>query len=119
MEQKICLDTNACIEIINDTEVGKRIVDRIESYPIFITSIAVFELYLRKSNLDKIDYFLNKFTILPFDDICAREGSSIFKELKKEGKSIDIRDIFISSSCIINQCSLLTLNEKHFENIKG
>lgn len=117
MEQKICLDTDICIEIINDTSLGKEAIEKIKDFQIFISTISIFELYLRESNIDKIDFFINKFFILPFDDSCAVKSSEMTKELKKKGKIIDFRDIFIAATCVINNCSFITLNRKHFENI--
>jgi len=118
VEQKICLDTNACIEIANETQIGKKILSMIENSEIFISSISVFELYLRKYNIDNIDFLLERFNILSFDEVCAKEGSNISKELAKGGKLIDFRDIFIAAICTVNNCSLLTLNLRHFKNIK-
>src|SRR3989338_3592072 len=97
MEQKICLDTDACIEIANNTRVGEKILYKIEN----------------------VEFLLRRFNKLSFDDVCAKEGSEISKELAKKGKVIDFRDIFIAATCIINKCSLLTLNLKHFKDIKG
>lgn len=118
MEQKICLDTDICIEIIKDTPLGRNAIKRIEDSQIFISSISVFEIYLREFNIDKIDFFINKFSILNFDDSCAIKGSEIMKSLKKSGKIVDFRDVFIATTCIVNNCNFLTLNKKHFENIK-
>src|SRR3989344_2817847 len=118
MEQKICLDTDACIEIANNTRVGEKILDKIENYEIFISSISVFELCLRKYNIENVDFLLRRFNKLSFDDVCAKEGSEISKELAKKGKVIDFRDIFIAATCIINKFSLLTLNLEHFKDIK-
>lgn len=53
--------------------------------------------------------------------VCLDTDASIeiFKDLKKRGKLIPMRDLFIASSSIVNNCALATLNKKHFENIKG
>lgn len=119
MEQKkILLDTNSCIEIVKDTQKGKEIIEKILDNPIFVSSVSVFELYLRETNINKIDFLLNKTDILNFDESSAKKASEIFKDLRKRGLITDYRDIFIASACIANNCSLLTLNNKHFEQIK-
>src|SRR3989338_6281348 len=117
MEQKICLDTDVCIEIINKNPLYAEIFDKFYSSDVFISSITLFELFLREFNLKDIEKFISYFTILSFDDSCAIKGSEITKKLKKKGKIIDFRDIFIAASCIINNCSFLTMNKKHFDNI--
>src|SRR3989344_7047333 len=115
MDQKICLDTSICIEIIKGNQSFKSIFDKLGSYDVFITSIAVFELFLRETNIKSVEEFVDNFYILNLDNLSAIKGSNIFKQLKKQGKIIDIRDIFVAAICIINGCSLLTLNKKHFE----
>lgn len=119
MEQKICLDTDICIEIIKDTPEGRKALDMIENYEIFLSSVSVFELYLRDFNLDKIDFFLEKVNILNFDGVLAKNASYLVKDLRERGSLIDFRDVFIAASCIMNDCGLLTLNKKHFERIRG
>src|SRR3989344_4284338 len=112
MEQKVCLDTGVGIEIIKDTATGVRILGLIEEHEIFISSISVFELYLREFNIEKIDF-------LDFNHLTAIKASDISKYLKDKGLVLEFRDIFIAASCIVNNCSLLTLNKKHFERING
>ena len=119
MEQKVCLDTDICIEVIKNTEIGRKTVDAIAKYPIFITTITAFELYTRKTSIDKIDLFLNKVDVLDFDIRCAKAASKVYNSLKDGGMLIEFRDIFIAATCIENKCSLATLNKKHFERIKG
>ena len=119
MEQKVCLDTGVGIEIIKDTATGVRILGLIEEHEIFISSISVFELYLREFNIDKIDFFLEKINVLDFNHLTAIKASDISKYLKDKGLVLEFRDIFIAASCIVNNCSLLTLNKKHFERING
>ena len=119
MEQKICLDTDICIEILNKNPDYEKLFDKFFSADVFISSITVFELFLREANLLDVKRFVEYFTILDFDGSCAINGSEISKDLKKKGKIIDFRDIFIATICIVNGCDFLTLNKKHFENING
>ena len=117
MEQKICLDTDICIEILKENLSYEGLFDKFSSSDVFITSITLFELSLRDFNLADVEKFARYFTTLVFDDNCAIKGSEIAKDLKKKGKIIDFRDVFIAAICIVNDRSLLTLNRKHFENI--
>lgn len=117
MDQKICLDTDICIEIIKGREIG--VVRRIIDKQVFISAISAFELYLRNTNLDAIDFFMNQVEILSFDGNVARLASSIDKELKISGNILDLKDLFIAATCMAYNCKLLTLNRRHFERIKG
>lgn len=118
MDTKICLDTDIAIGIINGDKRLEKLIQKMPDYDVCITSITVFELLLRETNLDVAKRFVNDSEIIHFKDREAIKASSIFKDLKKEGSLIDIRDIFIAASCIVNNLPLVTFNKKHFERIK-
>ena len=118
MDQKICLDTDISIEILKETSKGKRFLDLIEESHVFITAISIFELFQRETNLEAAEKLLFRLNILDFNELSARKASEIFKNLKRQGKPIEIRDLFIASTAIANNCTLATLNRKHFEHIK-
>ena len=119
MEQKICLDTDTVIAILNNEERAKNIPDKIAQDTVYITTVTLFELLLRKTNLEAIDSFRNKVYVLDFDEDSARIASAIFKKLQSKGRTTDIRDVFIASICLTNKCILATFNKKHFEHIEG
>ena len=118
MDKKICLDSDVCVEILKGNYSTELLFDKFGSYQAFVTSMTVFELFLRETNLEEVKNFVSIFNIISFDDSSAIKASEIFKELKKKGKMIDINDIFIASVCIVNNCLLATFNKRHFENIK-
>ena len=118
MDQKICLDTDACIAIIKRKGPYQDILNKILYSRIFISAISEFELLLRTTNIEPVEAFIKDLEILDFDPIAARKSSEIKKALKGEGKEIEIRDLFIASSAIVNDCTLATLNIKDFKNIK-
>ncbi len=118
MDTKICLDTDIAIGIINGDKRLEKLIQKMPDYDICITSITVFELLLRETNLDVAKRFVNDSEIIHFNDREVIKASSIFKDLKKKGSLIDIRDIFIAASCIVNNIPLVTFNKKHFERIK-
>ena len=118
LEQKICLDTDIVISILNKEERAGKLIEKIINLDVFITVITLFELLLRETNLEQIEIFRNNVNLLYFDETSSRKASEVFKELKKKGKLIEFRDIFIAAICIVNNCELMTFNNKHFENIK-
>jgi len=118
MDTKICLDTDASIEILKNTLKAYELLDLIKEREVYITTISVFELFLRETNLDSIEKLLLKTTILDFSELCARKAAEIFKDLKRRGKIIPLRDLLIASITIANNCTLATLNIKDFRNIK-
>ncbi|MBI2598225.1 MAG: type II toxin-antitoxin system VapC family toxin [Candidatus Diapherotrites archaeon] len=118
MDKKICLDTDLCIEIIKGNPLVESFIEDFWEFAVFISSVTVFELFLRETDIGQVKNFVDCFNVLDFDEFCAVKASDIFKELKKRGKLVDFRDIFIAASSINYGCELATFNLKHFENIK-
>ncbi|MBI4452038.1 type II toxin-antitoxin system VapC family toxin [Candidatus Woesearchaeota archaeon] len=119
MAEKICLDTDVCIGIINGESRAERLRSLIFDSEIFVVSVTVFELYLRLDNLDKIANFLANASLISFDGNSAIQASNIYKELKSKGAIIDFRDVLIASSAMANNCTLATFNKKHFSKISN
>lgn len=118
MAEKVCLDTDVCIDILNSQPRVEPLRNVILDSEIFVASITVFELYLRATNLGQINDFLKNGNIISFDENCAVQASNIYKELKSKGSLMEFRDIFIASAAIVNNCKLATFNKKHFSKIK-
>ncbi len=118
MDEKICLDSDASITILKEDNRIDLIKKAIDNKEIFLSAVTVFELFLRKTNLEIVEEFISRFKILDIDKFVARKASNIHKELQQRGEIIDIRDLLIASSCIINNCKLLTFNKRDFERIK-
>ncbi|PIN84905.1 MAG: PIN domain nuclease [Candidatus Diapherotrites archaeon CG11_big_fil_rev_8_21_14_0_20_37_9] len=116
MGKDICLDTDSIIEYLKgrNAALKKLLLDGTEVYT---TSISAFELRLRETNIEEVEAFLKDIKILPFDDISSKIASNTFKELKKKGNPIELKDFFIASIAIKNNCKLLTNNKKHFERV--
>lgn len=118
MDKKVCLDTDACIAIIKQQAPYEELLQKTFSQRTFTTTISIFELFLRKTNIYQIENFIMDLEILNFDSRAARKASEIQKELNAKGMQLELRDIFIASTAIVNNCSLVTLNKKHFSRIK-
>ena len=43
----------------------------------------------------------------------------IYRQLKRENKLIDIADILIAATAMVNDFPLATFNRNHFERIRG
>ena len=121
MAEKICLDTDICIAIINGDARAEKFRMAAASADLYLSSATVFELYLRKTNLEKVTEFLSNFkqAVLPLDQNCAIESSLIYKDLERYGNMLEFRDIFIASASILHNCKLASFNKKHFSKIKG
>lgn len=118
MDQKVCLDTDACIAIINRKGPYQILMTKILYSRVFISTISLFELFLRTTNIEPVEKFIKDLEILDFDSTSARKASELKNVLKNQGKEIEIRDLFIAATAIVNSCALATLNVKDFKNIK-
>lgn len=118
MDTKLCLDTDVSIEILKNTAKAPKLLDLAKSSEVYIATISIFELLLRETNLEAIEKLLSKADVLDFSETSARKAAEIFKDLKRKGQMIPMRDLFIASTAIANNCALATLNIKDFKNIK-
>ena len=58
-------------------------------------------------------------SILPFTDAVSIQAAQIYHRLRLSNQMIEFRDIFIASTCIVNELPIATLNKKHFKRIEG
>jgi predicted nucleic acid-binding protein len=118
MGQKICLDTDVVINFLNQKSPDPltHLLSN-SSNKLFISALSVFELDLRTTNRVKVESFLSNIPVIDFDSTSARIASEVIRFLNQRGTPIDYRDLFIASCCLNRDCSLLTLNKKHFQRV--
>ena len=121
------LDTNTCIYFLN----GKyeSIKEKILSIPpneIGIPSIVKAELLFgayksknRKSNIEKVEMFLEPFEIIAFDDLMTYVYADIREKMEKTGALIGPNDLLIASIVKFYDGILVTNNEQEFRQIEG
>ena len=119
MAEEICLDTDVSIAILRNEPRAEKLIDFIGTRQVCTTSISVFELMLRTNNLEQVTKFLEGMEIFVFDNEAAIRASEISKQLKKRGKTLEFRDIFIASIAITKNFKLATFNAKDFAKIYG
>lgn len=118
MDRKICLDSDILIDLSKGVnEIGERI-DNLDAI-FYITSINLFEIWFGRRNKENLKQFIESFNILDFDLDSALLAGDILRKLKDSGLTIDFRDLFIASICIINKIELMTNNLNHFERLKN
>jgi len=121
------LDTNTCIYFLNGKHesVKTKILATLPN-EIAIPSIVKAELLFgayksknRKSNIEKIEKFLEPFEIVAFDDIMAYTYAEIRHATEKSGESVGPNDLFIAAIVRFHEGTLVTNNEKEFGRIEG
>lgn len=124
------LDTNACIALINGTEVNvrrrfQRAVAR-ESV-MLLSSIVAFELWYgvaksqrKESNTQRLETFLAgplEWTLFDEDD--ARAAGTVRAELETMGKPIGAYDVLLAGQARRRGATLVTSNTKEFTRVQG
>ena len=121
------LDTNACIQILNDT--SPPLVQRLASHApseIRLCSIVKAELLYgaRHSqrvaeNLKLLAHFFAPFVSLPFSDRCAEQYGQIRAELAQAGTLIGPNDLLIAAIARAYDMTLVTHNVEEFGLVNG
>lgn len=127
MADKICIDSDVLINFLrNKEDTVAFIIENEEKHELATTDINAFELYhgayvSEKSteNVKQVDLLLERIIVLPYTTGIAKFSGELLAELKKEGKTIEFRDLFIGSIARANGYKLKTNNTKHFKRIKG
>jgi tRNA(fMet)-specific endonuclease VapC len=124
------LDTNACIALINGTEINvrrrfKRAVAR-ESV-ILLSSIVAFELWYgvaksqrKDSNTQRLETFLGgplEWTLFDEDD--TRAAGTVRAELETVGRPVGAYDVLLAGQARRRGATLVTSNTKEFARVQG
>jgi tRNA(fMet)-specific endonuclease VapC len=124
------LDTNACIALINGSEINvrrrfQRAVAR-ESV-ILLSSIVVFELWYgvaksqrKDSNTQRLEAFLaGPLEWALFDEDDARAAGTVRAELEAVGKPVGAYDVLLAGQARRRGATLVTSNTKEFARVQG
>ena len=123
------LDTNACIALINGTEINvrrrfKRAVAR-ESV-ILLSSIVAFELWYgvaksqrKDSNIQRLETFLGgPLEWALFDEGDARAAGTVRAELETVGRPVGAYDVLLAGQARRRGATLVTSNTKEFARVQ-
>ena len=124
------LDTNACIALINGTEINvrrrfKRAVAR-ESV-ILLSSIVAFELWYgvaksqrKDSNTQRLETFLGgPLQWALFDEDDARAAGTVRAALETVGRPVGAYDVLLAGQARRRGATLVTSNTKEFARVQG
>ncbi len=119
------MDTDFLVAVLRGDKSAVPVIEELDRERVrFTTVINAFELYAGAyytggRAVREAKNLLSKFHILTFDDACAERAGEIFATLKKEGLSLDVRDVMIAATVATYDLTLITRNVKHFSRIKG
>ena len=129
MVDRYCLDSNIVSDILRGREdvIGQLNKALDSGQELFISSIVYYELTrgMKSSKafrkLEQFHYlyqgaahlFLDRDSMEAID-----KAADIYAQLHK-GRQIEDNDIYIAAVAMINHCTLVTANTRHFERIEG
>lgn len=126
---KYSLDTNVISDFMrNDENVVRNMQNSISNGDsIYICSIVYYEIVRglvaagKFKRLREFNAFYENYPKLYFDrenNKTIEKSIEIYVQLHK-GKQIEDNDIYIAATAIVNDCTLVTANVKHFERVEG
>lgn len=118
MVRKICLDSDVLIALLKKDEQTKRKLESLDAN-FYTTSVNSFEVWYGRKKSETVFQLLEWLNLLELNDKSARLAADMLRDLKKKGKMIEMRDLFIGAVCITNDVELFTYNKKHFERLKN
>lgn len=122
------LDTDTCIAILRGQESAVEDIQKLRPDQIAISSITRYELTYgalrlgtkrQKTELAKIEQFLELLHELPFQKSTAQIAAHIRRELEIEGLPIGPMDLQIAATALEAECILVTGNEREFGRIEN
>ncbi len=118
----ILLDSSILIELFRKKEKDKTLFYSLAkaNKTLCISSITYYEIGIgnRKLHIDYWEKLSKNLRIIPFDKDCSDNAISIYLDLLKKNKMIDLADILIGATAITHNIPIATLNEKNFSRIK-
>jgi predicted nucleic acid-binding protein len=122
LEAAPVLDSDVLIDHLRDQGPGRDLVDALNAGSGFrLTAITAFELALGEGyarDPSGADALLAA-PCLPLTRKAAVRGGALLRELRAEGRSIDVRDALQAGICIEAAAPLVTRNVRHFERVPG
>ncbi len=121
------LDTCICVDLMRGRLPNvHRLMRQLDPKQFAIPAIVLAELEfgINKSQHPQrtrhmTELFLAPFSILPFDERCARAYGSLRDALRKEGMLIGPNDMLIAATAIASQATLITRNVREFSRVPG
>lgn len=121
------LDSNVCITYLRRRQsVIKQRINALPAASIFICTPVLAELVrgIHRSNdpvgeQARVQAFVVRFVMLPFDVSAAAEAGRIQAELDAMGLPIGLADVYIAAVAIASNLTLVTHNIREFRRVTG
>lgn len=117
---KIVVDTSILIDYLRGGKRGAKFIEEIEgNIELFVPTIVIFELFSGKSSTNpliasRILKLLSFFQRIDLDEKIAKIAGSLYRDINR---TLQVPDYLIAASSLEIGASIVTLNQKHFEQI--
>ncbi len=123
--KRVILDSTVIIGFLRNKKDDVQLIQGLEAEAeLATTTINAFEVYYGayksrnvQRNLVSAKGFPSTIELVTLDVGSAELAGQVLKELESEGKSIDIRDLFIGCIALSNGFTVVTRNKEHFQRI--
>ncbi|MDR1963448.1 MAG: type II toxin-antitoxin system VapC family toxin [Planctomycetaceae bacterium] len=123
MENKMVIDSCIFIDYFRTRNKTGCLLKRLlrNNPKVFVSAIAKYEVLCGSKYADLLFWqeTFKMFLVLPVDDTTIEMAHQIHRQLKRDRCLLDIADILIAATAIVNDLPLATINRKHFERING
>lgn len=118
------LDTDICIYWLNGRPQVKERVINLPQHQLALSVITQAELYYGAynsgrppENYQQVRQFLSQFHISPLNDNSTRQFGILKAQLRQSGQPIADFDLLIASIALVENCTLVTNNYRHYQRI--
>lgn len=111
------LDTDIVIWVLREKLVYLDLLQELSNHDsVGISVITIAEIYknIYPSELTKTDEWLREIAHLPVSSTIAKQGGLYWLEYSKKYQTLHILDCLIAATAREHDCTLVTLNKKHF-----
>ena len=125
---KYSLDSSLIIDVLRGQPAAIRHLSEIKDEDqnnIYICSVVYYEVvrgFRDETSKNKIEMFNKLYDNtkhLSLDEKSANKAVDIYRKLASKGLNIGDNDIYIAAISIVNDCTLVTANTRHFERVEG
>jgi len=117
------VDTTIFIEHLRSRDKQKTTLAGFSSNVIlYVSTVTVFELFCGATDTVKyrdVQTILENLLILPVNAAIGEKAGEIFRNLRSKGLMIEVSDILIAATALVNNLPVKTLNVRHFSRIDG
>ena len=122
---KYLLDTNTCIQFLNDTHAGvKSQILAHQPSDLALCSVVKAELLYGAyrsarvaANLRRLEIFFAPMRCLPFDDSCVHTYGQLRASLTAKGAAIGANDMLIAAIALTYKLTVVTHNTREFARV--